>query len=591
MSASPALPQKQELPSEIWKVATTLSDEAQDAAFRKARELGFDLNKGRISLEETFINLSHARNIIVDAVEKKKIVQLPLKLQYTLLLETQKSSDALKALMTGTDAVLSLEDTVDDLTSTIWQYNLHNMSEEILGFHTKMNQLKEQETLIRSATREANDFQASSSRANELLKQIEDFDKTGAEHAKSILSSVDQASSALAKAQEHEQKSSALAIQSQQHDAAAAQYAANAKNAAAEIEAAATKARGLQSEMETAKGELAELNGKVAAVLATTEKTTNESVTEFQRRYEQTKAATESETTNLRDKLNGLVQQLNTDTQAKADAALAGVEKRSTEMEMSVGKLVADTGARLTQSETSQEQRLASQLSDFTKKTEAAAEEIRAEHKARLAEITDKSDKSIAAGDAEFKRLTAQLDELEGRIRDSIERATGFTLFHSFQKRQIDLARSKKFWAIALACAVGISLIASGVFIYSLRYVQVYNAAFYLKLSISLPLIYAIAFCNIQYSRERRLEEEYAFKSNISISLDPYRKLVAELIDQGKPDEVAKYTAFIIESVTRVFTSPTERVFEDDLGDKNSAEKIVKAVGDLIEPLARVIKK
>lgn len=60
---------------------------------------------------------------------------------------------------------------------------------------------------------------------------------------------------------------------------------------------------------------------------------------------------------------------------------------------------------------------------------------------------------------------------------------------------------------------------ASGFFIYSLQVVQVYNAAFYLKLSISIPLIYAIAFCNLQYSLERKLEEEYAFKSSVSSPL------------------------------------------------------------------------
>ena len=181
---------------------------------------------------------------------------------------------------------------------------------------------------------------------------------------------------------------------------------------------------------------------------------------------------------------------------------------------------------------------------------------------------------------------------LEGRIRESIERATGYSLFHSFQKRQIDLAHSKRIWAVALACAVGISVVASGWFIWSLQYVLAYNAAFYLKLSISLPLIYAIAFCSIQYGRERRLEEEYAFKSSISISLDPYQKLVASLVDTQNPEELSKYTAFVIESVNRVFTSPTERIFDEPTGgDRNAADKVIKAVGDLIEPLAKAIKR
>jgi hypothetical protein len=120
--------------------------------------------------------------------------------------------------------------------------------------------------------------------------------------------------------------------------------------------------------------------------------------------------------------------------------------------------------------------------------------------------------------------------------------------------------------------------------------VQVYNAAFYLKLSISIPIVYAIAFCNVQYSRERRLEEEYAFKSSISISLDPYQRLVGELVDKSKPEELSKYTAFIIESVNKVFTSPTGQIFEAP-GDKTSVEKLIKACGDFIEPVLKVVKK
>jgi hypothetical protein len=47
MDTSSALPQKQHLPNEVWKVATTLSYDVQNAAMRKARELGFDLSKGK----------------------------------------------------------------------------------------------------------------------------------------------------------------------------------------------------------------------------------------------------------------------------------------------------------------------------------------------------------------------------------------------------------------------------------------------------------------------------------------------------------------------------------------------------------------
>lgn len=231
MGTTSALPEKQDLPKEIWKVATTLSDEAQNAAMRKARELGFDLNKGRIPLEETLINLSHNREVLLDAADKNKLVQLPLKLQYILLAQTQKVSESLSALVNGSDALLPLEDSVDDLTSIMWQYNLHNLSEQVLGFQSKMNQLKAQETLIRRAYREAEEFEASNSRAREFLGQIEVASKTTSEVVKSAQSAMDQISATLAKVQEQEQKVAALTVQGQQHDSTAAQYAANAKTA------------------------------------------------------------------------------------------------------------------------------------------------------------------------------------------------------------------------------------------------------------------------------------------------------------------------------------------------------------------------
>lgn len=55
---------------------------------------------------------------------------------------------------------------------------------------------------------------------------------------------------------------------------------------------------------------------------------------------------------------------------------------------------------------------------------------------------------------------------------------TRLCLFHSFQTRQLAIAKEKKFWSWALLFAVITSLIASGVFIYSLQYVKTYNAPF-----------------------------------------------------------------------------------------------------------------
>jgi len=80
MTNPTALPPKEDVAKEIGKLASTLSNEMQTAALNKARELGFDRNRGRLALEETLINLSHDRDLLIDATDKAKLSQLPLKL-------------------------------------------------------------------------------------------------------------------------------------------------------------------------------------------------------------------------------------------------------------------------------------------------------------------------------------------------------------------------------------------------------------------------------------------------------------------------------------------------------------------------------
>ena len=61
MGTPASLPSKEDLPKQLWELATTLTTESQSAGLKRAKELGFDLERGRISLEETLINLNHAR--------------------------------------------------------------------------------------------------------------------------------------------------------------------------------------------------------------------------------------------------------------------------------------------------------------------------------------------------------------------------------------------------------------------------------------------------------------------------------------------------------------------------------------------------
>src|SRR6266478_1862187 len=87
-----------------------------------------------------------------------KLMQLPLRLQYSLYEQAQRIAQQLTSLVNGTDEIVNLVNSVEDITASIWQYNLHNLSGEVLGLHNKMNHLKIQETRIRQVSREAAEF-------------------------------------------------------------------------------------------------------------------------------------------------------------------------------------------------------------------------------------------------------------------------------------------------------------------------------------------------------------------------------------------------------------------------------------------------
>jgi hypothetical protein len=591
MSATP-LPVKTDLPKELWDSATSLTAEAQNAALKKAKELGFDLERGRIPLEETLINLNHARETLLDAVDKGKLVQLPLKLQYSLLTQAQRVGQQLVSLVNGGDTVLALEDSVDDLTSSIWQYNLQNLSGEVLGFTQKMNQLKSQETLIRQVSRQAQEFTSAQDRANDIGKRLTEMDA----QAQALLTSIGEAkeksdSQFVEITQDSEAAKSSLA-EIEQAKTSVSESLKSCEDMQSAISTLAAHSQKAKQEMEQTEANLNNLLHQLSNQLEESKAQTDNLLTEHKQKYEDTAASTKEDVERIETELTASITTFRDETRGELDVATLGLDNSVKQLRSEVSDLVVNTDTRLNAAEDSQSKALLQALDTFGKQADLKLDEVSTDFRKSAAEVEAEARRSVEGNDLELKRLTTELSELESRIRESIERATGYSLFHSFQKRQEELAKAKQFWARALAGAVAVSLLASGFFIWSLRYVHVYDAAFYLKLSISLPIIYAIAFCSLQYSRERRLEEEYAFKSSISISLDPYQRLVKGLVDQGAPEELAKYTAFIIDSVNRVFTSPTEHAFDEHRSaTTTSPEKLLKGLRELLEPILAVVKK
>ena len=396
----------------------------------------------------------------------------------------------------------------------------------------------------------------------------------------------------LKEAGETQQKVSAAAAQVQQNETTTTQQLSNTTLLAANVQTVERTVKEAATEIGATRLKLDELVTQTSQLMATTKDTTQIQIDAFKTDFTKMESDTGARINDFITKSEQQEAAFSKAATEMLDATNASLQKTGTELESRISQLVVDTNARLDQRESTQQLKLDGHLKESKVLSESAVAAFQEAYKAKLAEFQGDADGLKSKQTGQFDGLVKNLDELEGRIRVSIERATGYGLFHSFQTRQLAIAKEKTFWSRALLASVVTSLIASGVFIYSLRFVKVYDAAFYLKLSISLSLIYAIAFCNVQYSRERRLEEEYAFKSNISISLDP-TTFVRQLVEDDKPEEVAKYTAFVIDSINRVFTSPTKAIFDDhdQSGDVSSVQKVLKSVGDLIEPLVKALKK
>lgn len=126
----------------MWELLTTFTEESQRAALAKCTELGLDQNRGVVSLDESYINLNSACNTLKDAIQQNKLIQLPISIQKIIFTSLEAVARSQTSLIAGTDEVVNLADAIEKLNTHIWQYGLLNLSPEVLGYQTKLNQLK-----------------------------------------------------------------------------------------------------------------------------------------------------------------------------------------------------------------------------------------------------------------------------------------------------------------------------------------------------------------------------------------------------------------------------------------------------------------
>jgi len=181
-----------------------------------------------------------------------------------------------------------------------------------------------------------------------------------------------------------------------------------------------------------------------------------------------------------------------------------------------------------------------------------------------LGELRESSEKSVADLRERTEQVVKTNESLIGQINDHLLKAIGVSLFTALDKRRRHVSIASWVWGGILLLSV------CGMIWYAVWFVEHFAelaklaelaksdvplALVYARLVIVAPLAFLIVFATKQYGRERRAEAEYGFKSAISVSLEPYRDLIARMKKDGQD------TAFVERLILEIFDNPANRLY------------------------------
>ncbi len=169
--------------------------------------------------------------------------------------------------------------------------------------------------------------------------------------------------------------------------------------------------------------------------------------------------------------------------------------------------------------------------------------------------------------------------QYESEVINLIEMAVGASLFKAFGIRQKQHGISKWVWA----AMVVISMCASVTFAFHLANVagvvggyQELTASFWVKLSTMPLFVLVVIFFAKQYAMSMKFEEIYAFKSALSISLEPYKKLVMEMFADEKQKQ---HLDFVVETIRQIYSPITVELEKDS----DSGHVPIKAIEQIMK--------
>lgn len=424
---------KDDLLSEIWKISTTFTEEAMAAALKECSARGFDPERGIVPLQESFINLSSARNVLEDAIDKQKLIQLPLTVQKELLNSLQEISRALQSLMEGVDEIVNITDAIESLNTSIWKYGLHNLSDQILGYQRKLNQLKNQEVQLAKTTTELRVAQEAAREAGSAALEINQKRTEVLATVQEVKQTCETASELLEQIQSADAKTNALFSAIEQHEKQSGELTANIKTASHELSSLDGSIRKFYADIDEYRKKINQTTERATELITNSEITVSRLVQDATTRMDGLIEQVGEKSAGIAGEMGKKIEELVTGTKE-------AVEKLSTGAQISLTKLESDNEEKLSIGL----KKLMTSSNELVTETEEKVGKLEKQFESRSAE-------TIQTNQQKTDKLIGELATLKEQIREQIQQATGFTLFGAFQSRQNQIADAKAFWKWAIA--------------------------------------------------------------------------------------------------------------------------------------------
>jgi prefoldin subunit 5 len=187
-----------------------------------------------------------------------------------------------------------------------------------------------------------------------------------------------------------------------------------------------------------------------------------------------------------------------------------------------------------------------------SKRSETLLDQLESEY-----EKIEKKQESLEESLNQVEEAETQVEDLEETARGLLEKSTSAALGDQFADRKSELESNLVYWKAGSIGTIILLVVASGGIYADI----VFNGSnFSTNLSKALlivPISVAVWFSVSNYTRQKRLMEEYEFKARMALSLSGFREVLQNDTTNDNDELVAE---FVVDTMERIYTNPQQNV-------------------------------